>query len=166
MNGTPVEFIQNEAISGSDLARRGDDLIGLVFPQPLVKDQPVKLSFKYSGPVMFNAGGELIYVGSRGTWYPNPGPAFSRFDITFECPNDWSVVATGKQVSSALSGGRRTSRFITYKPIGRAGLNLGKFVNAPSIGGNRSIHAYAARKAGQSLAAAEARVRIKPDRAT
>src|SRR5258707_10391415 len=97
MNGTPVEFIQNEAISGSDLARRGDDLIGLVFPQPLVKDQPVKLSFKYSGPVMFNAGGELIYVGSRGTWYPNPGPAFSRFDITFECPNDWSVVATGKQ---------------------------------------------------------------------
>ncbi len=149
MNGTPVEFIQNEAISGSDLARRGDDLIGLVFPQPLVKDQPVKLSFKYSGPVMFNAGGELIYVGSRGTWYPNPGPAFSRFDITFECPNDWSVVATGKQVSSAVSGGMRTSRFITDKPIGRAGFNLGKFVTASSIGGNVSIHAYGARNAQQ-----------------
>ncbi|HKR96917.1 MAG TPA: hypothetical protein VJW55_16185, partial [Candidatus Angelobacter sp.] len=83
MNGAPVEFIQNEAISGSDLSRRGDDLIGVVLPTPMVKDQPVKLSFKYSGPVMFNAGGDLIYVGSRGTWYPNIGPAFSKFDITF-----------------------------------------------------------------------------------
>jgi hypothetical protein len=163
MNGAPVEFIQNEAISGSDLARRGDDLIGLVFPEPLVKDQTVKLSFKYSGPVMFNAGGELIYVGSRGTWYPNPGPAFSRFDITFECPNDWSVVATGKQVSSTVSGGMRTSRFITDKPIGRAGFNLGKFATASSTAGNVSIHAYGARNVEQSLAGAEARVGKKPD---
>ena len=40
MNGEPVEFIQNEAISGSDLARRGDDLIGVVFPAALEKDKP------------------------------------------------------------------------------------------------------------------------------
>ncbi|HEX3091681.1 MAG TPA: hypothetical protein VHW72_03600, partial [Candidatus Angelobacter sp.] len=43
VNGEPAEFIQNEAISGSDLARRGDDLIGVVMPRPLQKNVPVRL---------------------------------------------------------------------------------------------------------------------------
>jgi Peptidase family M1 domain len=163
VNGAPAEFIQNEAISGSDLSRRGDDLIGIVLPAPLEKDRPVKLSFKYSGPVMFNAGGELIYVGARGTWYPNLGPTFSMFDLTFECPSDWQVVGTGKQVSSTVAEGIRTTRFVTEKPIGRAGFNLGKFVAAAATAGQVAIHAYGARNVEQSLAGAEARTGRKPD---
>ena len=163
VNGAPAEFIQNEAISGSDLARRGDDLIGVVLPVPLEKDRAVKLSFKYSGPVMFNAGGDLIYVGERGTWYPNLGPNFSMFDLTFEYPSDWTVVATGKQVSSTIAEGKRTTRFVTEKPIGVAGFNLGKFVAASSSIGQVEVHAYGARNVEQSLAGAEARVGKKPD---
>src|SRR5262245_65427805 len=41
-DGQPVVFIQNAAISGSELARRGDDLIAVVFPTPLEKDRPVR----------------------------------------------------------------------------------------------------------------------------
>ncbi|MGC2694602.1 MAG: M1 family aminopeptidase [Candidatus Angelobacter sp.] len=163
MNGAPVEFIQNEAISGSELARRGDDLIGVVLPEPLVKDHPVKLSFRYSGAVMFSAGGELIYVGARGTWYPNLGPLFSTFDLTFEYPNDWSVVATGKQVSTSVESGKRTSRFVTSRPISRAGFNLGKFAATSSTAGHVEIHAYGARNVEQSLAGAEARAGRNPD---
>jgi Peptidase family M1 domain len=163
VNGQPAEFIQNEAISGSDLARRGDDLIGVVLPTPLVKDRPVKLSFKYSGPVMFSAGNELLYVGARGTWYPNVGPSFSNFDMTFECPSDWQVVGTGKQISSALAGGKRITHFVTEKQIGRAGFNLGKFVAATSASGPVDIHAYGARTVEQSIAGPEARAGKKPD---
>jgi hypothetical protein len=163
VNGAPAEFIQNEAVSGSDLSRRGDDLIGIVMPAPMEKGRPIKLSFKYSGPVMFNAGGDVIYVGARGTWYPNVGPAFSNFDLTFECPSDWSVVGTGKQVSSTISDGKRTTHFVTTKPIGRAGFNLGKFVSATSDASGVVVHAYGARNVEQSLAGAEARVGKKPD---
>jgi hypothetical protein len=163
VNGAPAEYIQNEAISGSDLSRRGDDLIGVVMPEPLEKGRPVKLQFKYSGPVMFNAGGDVIYVGARGTWYPNVGPAFSNFDLTFECPNDWQVVGTGKQVSSTVAEGKRTTHFVTTKPIGRAGFNLGKFVAASSTSGAVEIHAYGAKTVEQSLAGAEARFGKKPD---
>ncbi len=163
VNGAPVEYIQNEAISGSDLSRRGDDLIGVVMPAPLEKGRPVKLQFKYSGPVMFNAGGDVIYVGARGTWYPNVGPAFSNFDLTFDCPSDWQVVGTGKLVSSTVTDGKRTQRFVTSKPIGRAGFNLGKFVAASATSGAVEIHAYGARTVEQSLAGAEARVGKKPD---
>ena len=163
VNGEPTEFIQNEAISGSDLSRRGDDLIGVVMPETLQKDRPVKLAFKYSGPVMFNAGGELIYVGARGTWYPNVGPSFSNFDLTFECPSDWTVVGTGKQVSNTVADGKRVTRFVTEKPIGRAGFNLGKFVSASSSAGGVSVHAFGAKNVEQSLAGAEARAGKKPD---
>ena len=41
VNGEPAEFIQNEAISGSDLSRRGDDLIGVVMPAPLEKGRGI-----------------------------------------------------------------------------------------------------------------------------
>jgi hypothetical protein len=163
VNGVPAEFIQNEAISGSDLSRRGDDLIGVVMPAPLQKGVPIHLAFKYSGPVMFNAGGDVIYVGARGTWSPNVGPAFSNYDVTFECPSDWSVVGTGKQVSSTVAAGIRTTRFVTSKPIGRAGFNLGKFVSASSTAAGVEVHAYGARNVEQSLAGAEARVGKKPD---
>src|SRR5262249_22673651 len=76
-----LEFIQNEALTGSDLARRGDDLVAIVFPSALEVDHPVRLSVSYSGPVMFSAGGELLYVGSRGTWYPNYGPSYDNYDL-------------------------------------------------------------------------------------
>src|SRR5579859_5837316 len=163
VNGAAVEFIQNESMSGSDLARRGDDLIGVVLPEPLQKDKPVRLAFKYSGPVMFNAGNDLIYVGSRGIWYPNVGPVFSNFDITFECPTDWAVVATGKQVATSVANGKRTTRFVTDKPISRAGFNLGKFVTATARAGAVEIHAYGARNVEQALAGAEARAGRKPE---
>ncbi len=161
--GQPVEFIQNQAIGGSDLARRGDDLVGIVFPQALAKDQPVKLTFKYAGPVMFNAGGDVLYVGARGTWYPNEGPMFSNFDLTFEFPEDWALVATGKQVVSKMQGYNHISRFITEKPITRAGFNLGKFVTAETRSNGVTIHAYAAKNVEEGLAAHEARAGKHPE---
>jgi hypothetical protein len=161
-NGQPVEFIQNEAVSGSELARRGDDLVALVFPSVLEKGRSIQLSVSYSGPVMFSAGQELLYVGARGTWYPNAGPSYSNYDLTFEYPEDWSLVATGKQVSTNVENGQRTSRFVTEKPIARAGFNLGKFETAGASAGSVAIHAYAARTVEKDLAAREARTGRAP----
>jgi hypothetical protein len=162
-DGRKVEFIQNEAISGSQLARQGDDLVAIVFPQALEKDHPVRVRFKYSGPVMFDAGGDLLYVGARGTWYPNAGPAFANYDLTFNYPEDWSLVATGKQMASEVREHRRTTRFITEKPIARAGFNLGRFETATSSSAGVQIHAYAAKIVEQPLAAREARSGRHPE---
>jgi len=163
VNGKPIEFIQNEPIGGSELARRGDDLIAIVFPGPLEKEKPVRVQFHYSGPVMFDAGGDLLYVGARGTWYPNAGPAFANYDLTFGYPDDWSVVATGKQVASDVKERHRITRFVTEKPISRAGFNMGRFETAESSSAGVRIHAYAAKIVEQPLAAREARAGHYPD---
>src|SRR4029077_5397912 len=99
VNGQPAEFIQNVAMDGSELARRGNDQIAVVLSAPAQKDVPLKLTFQYSGPVMFDAGGDLLYVGSRGTWYPNPESSLANYDLVFEYPVGWTVVATGVRVS-------------------------------------------------------------------
>lgn len=151
MDGRPVEFIQNEAVSGSDLDRRGDDLVALVLPTALEQDRPVKLLLKYSGPVMFDVGGELIYVGSRGTWYPSPGPSFANFDLTFEYPPGWTLAATGRRVSSTTQNGIQTSRFLSDKPIPHAGFNIGRFETATARSKNVVIDVYAAKTAGKAL---------------
>jgi hypothetical protein len=161
-NGQKLEFIQNEAITGSELARRGNDLFAVIFPGALEKDRPVRLSFAYSGPVMFNAGEDLLFVGERGTWYPNSGPAYANYDLTFDFPEEWSLVATGKPAASSAQNGRRTSRFVTEKPIARAGFNLGKFESATASAGNVAVHAYAGKNLEQELAAPEARAGRHP----
>jgi hypothetical protein len=156
-DGKPVEFIQNPAVNGSELARRDDDLVAVVFPEVLEKDRPIKLSFTYSGPVMFNAGGEVLYVGARGTWYPTAGPAYANYDLTFDCPEEWTLAATGKQASSSIQNGRRISRFITEKPIAHAGFNLGRFETGEAAAGSVVIRAHAAKTVEQNLAEKEAR---------
>jgi len=166
IDGQPASFIQNEALTGSELARRGDDLIGLVFPHAVEKGRSLRVQFKYSGPVMFSAGGELLYVGERGTWYPNAGPAYSIYDLTFEYPDEWLLVATGKPLSESQNNGWKISHFVSEKPIARAGFNLGKFETASASTGGVTIRAYAGKNVEKPIADAAARSgkRIQPTR--
>jgi len=163
VNSQKIEFIQNEAITGSDLQRRGDDLVAIVFPRPLEQGKPVRLQVHYSGPVMFDAGGDLLYVGARGTWYPNAGAPFTHYDLTFDYPEGWSLVATGKQVATETKAQRHITRFVTDKPITRAGFNMGRFEIADSTAAGVHIHAYAAKIVEEPLAEREARSGLHPD---
>jgi len=145
MDGTALEFIQNEAIQGSDLSRRGNDLVAVVFPQPLVLGTTLRLKFAYSGSVLSDAGGGLFYVGARGTWYPNRGIAMARYDITFRFPSSYTLIATGKRVSLEQEGGQSVGHWISEVPIPIAGFNLGRYVVSSARAGEVEIDSYATR---------------------
>lgn len=153
VDGRAVEFINNPAIDGSQLSRRGNDLVAVVFPEPLREGQIVNLRFVYSGDVLSEAGGGLLYVGARGTWYPNRGLAMADFDLEFGYPPGWTLVATGKRVSSSEHGAsdnsanseEQTSHWITERPIALAGFNLGRYEMASAKAGDVTVKAYAAR---------------------
>lgn len=145
----PVEFIQNEAIEGSQLARRGNDLVAVILPRPLAVET-VKLKFSYAGPVMQDAGGGLLYVGARGTWFPNLGPAMSSFDLEFHTPPGWKLLATGKLMSKSTGAdGQEVSRWRSEQPIPLAGFNLGRYSMATATSktelGDVAVEAYATR---------------------
>jgi hypothetical protein len=143
-DGQPLEIIQNQALEGSQLARRGNDLVAVVFPEPLAAGRRLALRFSYGGSVLSEAGGGLMYVGARGAWYPNLGPAMANFDLEFHYPKEWTLLATGKRVSLGESGGEQVAHWVSEKPIPLAGFNLGQYVRATARADGVAIEAFAA----------------------
>ena len=148
LNGQPVEFIHNPALEGTQLARRGNDVMAVVMPQPLTTGQKFELTFVYAGEVLAQAGDGLLYVGARGTWYPNRGLEMAAFDLQFSYPQGWTLVATGKQApfatdSIASASGEQTSRWISDRPLPVAGFNLGRYREATTKAGNVEVETYA-----------------------
>jgi len=143
--GVPLEFIQNEAVEGSELSRRGNDLVAVAFPAPLQLGSRLKLRFSYAGSALSDAGGGLLYVGARGTWYPNRGIAMADYDLTFRFPQSWTLVATGKRVSLDPEGETFVGHWVSERPIPIAGFNLGQYTSAVARAGNITVFDYAAR---------------------
>ncbi|HKW24204.1 MAG TPA: M1 family aminopeptidase [Terriglobales bacterium] len=150
-DGRPIEFVHNPALDGTQLARRGNDVMAVIFPEPLRAGQRMQLSFEYSGSVLSEAGGGLLYVGARGTWYPNRGLAMSQFDLQFHYPAGWTLLATGKRVSpvaeegpSSASPGEQVGHWVSERPMPMAGFNLGQYVKADAHAGKVEVDTYAA----------------------
>jgi len=171
VDGRPVDFLQNQALEGSKLQRKGNDLVAVVFPAPLAAGEDLKLHFSYTGDVLSEAGNGLLYVGERGTWYPNFGLSPAQFDMEFRYPADWTLVATGKQTWRA--GDKETEmgpemiqerfgRWISERPIPVAGFNLGKYVRADAKAGDIPIAVYGTNGVEKSFPKAQAEIIESP----
>src|ERR1700756_1364248 len=159
VGGHSVEFINNPAMDGTQLARRGNDLVAVVFPEPLRQGEKLELRFLYGGEVLSEAGGGLLYVGARGTWYPSRGLLMSNFDLEFHYPPGWTLVATGKRftgedaTSDSANSGRteQHTHWVTERPSTLAGFNLGRYEHATARAGEVKVEAYASRKMEKSF---------------
>ena len=151
-NGQPVDFIQNEAIAGTDLAKRGNDLVTAVLPQPLKAGQPLEMSFVYKGNVMTQAGVGLLYVGERGTWYPNRGPDMTMFDLRFRWPSEWTLVVTGKRTSLETNGSELVGTWTSEGLIPLAGFNLGQYERRSAQAGKVTVESFTTGGVEQALA--------------
>lgn len=175
-DGRSVEFIQNPAVEGTRLARSGNDLVALILPEAVRKGQKISLRFVYGGEVLAEAGKGLLYVGARGTWYPNRGLAMSDFDLTFHYPPGWTLVATGKPEpvtnnSSALqqpgtqnAAGYQVTRWVSERPIPVAGFDLGKYVRATAQAGNINVETYATLGVERNFPNPSAKIQQPPQR--
>jgi Peptidase family M1 domain len=152
-NGNPVEYIHNPSVEGTQLARRGNDAVAVVLPRPLRVGQRIELRFVYHGDVLSEAGGGLLYVGARGTWFPNRNFAMSNFDLEFRYPAGWTLLATGKRVdqsqeqnikNDAAPSGEQVSRWVSERPMPVAGFNLGRYRRATAHAGKITVETYAA----------------------
>lgn len=163
LDGKPVEFIHNPALEGTELSRRGNDVVAVIMPTALKQGQKFELSFVYSGEVLAEAGHGLLYVGARGTWYPNRGLEMAAFDLQFSYPQGWTLVATGKQApfateSIASASGEQTSRWISDRLIPVAGFNLGKYREVSTKAGEVEVETYATQGVEQDFPRPEIQV--------
>lgn len=149
MDGQPAEFIHNPAVEGTQLARRGNDVVAVVLPEAAHAGQKISMEFTYGGEVLAEAGTGLLYVGARGIWYPNRGLAMANFDLKFEYPQEWTLVATGKPIPDpdaadvARDIGEKSARWVSERPIPVAGFNLGKYKMVTAQAGPVVVDTYA-----------------------
>jgi len=165
IDGKAVEFIHNPAVDGTQLSRRGNDILAVILPEAAPAGQRIELEFTYGGEVLAEAGSGLLYVGARGTWYPNRGMAMADFDLEFTYPPGWTLVATGKlsppPEGAVPAKGLQTSRWISERPIPIAGFNLGKYKEATAKAGKVVVEAYATEGVERSFPSARIQV-IEP----
>lgn len=171
-DGRAVEFIQNPAVEGTRLARSGNDSVAVVLSEPPRAAQKIKLRFVYRGEVLAEAGKGLLYVGARGTWYPNRGLAMSDFDLTFHYPAGWTLLATGQPqplqnpASTSASGSPevyQVSRWVSERPIPVAGFDLGKYVRASAQAGNINVEVYATTGVEKDFATPQPPIDTEPE---
>jgi len=144
LDGKPVEFIHNPAVEGTQLSRRGNDLVVVILPEAARTGQKMELDFVYGGEVLAEAGNGLLYVGARGTWYPNRGLAMADYELQFAYPQDWTLVATGRLLSQeAGNAGMEVSRWASERPLPVAGFNLGKYRAVKTQAGDVTVETYA-----------------------
>lgn len=161
LDGRPIDFLQNEALEGTALSRRGNDMVAVVFPDPLKTGQKLQLRFQYAGSVMSEAGGGLLYVGARGIWFPNRGVSMANFDLEFTYPSQWTLVATGKQASDVSRDGTRITRWVSERPLPMAGFNLGHYERAVAKG-TVPIEVYAAAGVESAMQVPKEQVIVTP----
>jgi len=167
LDGQAVEFIHNPAVEGTQLSRRGNDIVAVILPEPARAGQKIELEFVYGGEVLAEAGNGLLYVGARGTWYPNRGMAMADFDLEFDYPQGWTLVATGKSTPAASGSnpnakGEQTARWVSERPLPVAGFNLGKYKVASAQAGTVMVDTYATTGVERDFPSARIQV-IEPD---
>lgn len=167
LDGQPIEYIQNPALEGTELSRRGNDIVAIALPSPLKSGQDFQLQFVYGGEVLAEAGSGLFYVGARGTWYPNRGMEMADYDLQFRYPQGWTLVATGKPTgpfpdTDNGNGDDQRSRWVSERPIPVAGFNLGKYREAITRADAVTVETYATGGVERDFPSAPIQVVIEP----
>jgi hypothetical protein len=161
--GESLVVFQNPSLEESEAATRGNDWVDVILPSPRPVGEKFRLSFAYQGNVIADVGNGVLYVGARGSWYPNLGlSAPASYDLTFHCPEELTLVATGTQVEETSSAGLTHSRWHSDGVFRVAGFNLGTYDSHTRRAGNTTVEVYAAGGAEASLEKRHAAAR-QPD---
>ena len=150
--GRSLLVIQDPALGEAPAEPRTYDQVDVVLPQPHPVGERFRLIFKYHGNVIADVGNRVLYVGARGSWYPNleiGAPVL--FDLTFHYPEKLVLVATGARVAEKSSEGWLESRWHSDGVFRMAGFNLGPYISVERRAGKTHVTVYATREAESSL---------------
>ncbi len=136
-----LKFIQEDKKKDADL--------WVILPKPTEKGQKCAWKVEYAGDeVVESAGSGNFYVGSRTSWYPKldtPGHPFTDravYQLKFQSPKEFMLVATGKLVRRSTEGKLAVSEWNTEIPYPVAGFNYGKFKAKSATDGGTEITVY------------------------
>jgi Peptidase family M1 domain len=151
IDGRPAEVFDRASLRSDLIANHEDRQFLLISESPLDPSTPHEIEIRHEGSVIRNAGNDVYYVGSRGTWYPRTGGDLATYDLIFRYPKTLTIAATGTQVEDRTEGELRTTRLKTDTPVRFAGFNLGNFQSEVVERNGYTISLYANRHLESAL---------------
>ena len=152
IDGRPAEIFDRESMRANLISNRDDRQFLLISDTPLDPSMPHEIEIHHEGAVIRNAGNDVYYVASRGTWYPRTGGDPARYDLTFRYPKTLTLAATGKPLEDRVDGDWHITRLKTDTPVRFAGFNLGNFQSVVVERNGYTINLYANRRLESALA--------------
>lgn len=151
VDGVEAEVFQPESLRAS-LIRSDLNQTFLVLPaRQLEPGHEYQIEFRHAGEVISNAGNNVYFVGSRGSWYPHRAGQFARYDLTFRYPIELDLVASGRVVDEKADGPMRMTHRRTDAPVRVVGFNLGRYEREAVNRSGYTIEVYANREVETAL---------------
>jgi hypothetical protein len=151
VDGEPAELVTNPAPRPSIEVPYGSELF-LVAPNKILEPgKTYEFVIRHEGKVVTDAGNHVYFVSSRGTWYPNRGMQFAKYDLTFRCPRELDLVSAGDALEDRIEGAQRIVHRATQSLIRTAGFNLGMYEKARIQRGDLKIEVCANRNVERAL---------------
>ena len=151
VDGHAVEVFDHDSLR-SNLMEAGEDRqFLLICDPPLNPAEPHEIEIHHQGAVIRDAGNQVYYVGSRGTWYPRTGAGLASYELLFRYPKSLTVAATGTPLEDRIEGDWHITRLKTETPVRFAGFNLGNFQSVVQKHNGYRIELYANRQLETAL---------------
>jgi len=150
--GRSITVIGGHPQEGDPTDARPYDHVEVVLPRPHPAGERYRLIFRYYGSVITDVGNGVLYVGARGSWYPNIDIGLpSQYDMTFHYPRKLVLVATGVRIQEKTSEDWSESRWRSDGVFRVAGFNLGPYTSVERHAGKALVTVYATREVESSL---------------
>jgi hypothetical protein len=115
----------------------------LIPAQPLKSGEQHRVTINYSGSVIHQNPQKAYVVETPNAWYPRAGNLLATFDLTFHCPADLHLAATGDLLEEKVADGLRVVHRRTPVGVALAGFNVGDYGPAATNHGRYTVEAYA-----------------------
>jgi hypothetical protein len=162
IQGEPAEILQPESLRVNLMRGDGNAAFLVVPARPLEGRREYEVEFRHEGAVVSEAGHRVYYVGARGSWYPNAGLHFARYELTFRYPKQLNLVANGEVVEELEDGPWRVTERRIDTAVRLAAFNLGEYARERISRGNFTVEVYANRRLERGLEPRPQQVLIVP----
>jgi hypothetical protein len=127
VDGVAAEVYENDSLRNSLVQNDGNELLLVIPPQPLEPGSEHEVEIHHEGRVVLDAGHQVYFVSSRGTWYPNRGAQFATYDVTYRYPKNLDLVSAGKVSEDRTEDETRITRRVPDGRIRLLAFNLGVY---------------------------------------
>lgn len=142
--GGPLVFFQPR--DSKDNSQSYGDYVAVVLPTPASSGDNQEIEFNYAGKRIIKKVGSGNYFCQSYGWYPSLSNSFSTradFEMTFQSPKNYTLVATGSRTGEAIDGDWKVTHWKSSSPMAVAGFAFGSFKLYSEKVGNIAIEAYA-----------------------